>query len=110
MRPHPELIRMTCLHAPLVPFSTYWEKSIKDNYTTSMSCHLVSLTGGYLSQTGGDSSPPDDNKLGCGSKKNLLHCYKTNVYGSLLLHINQPQIFIISVYIFSPPAEAQFCL
>ncbi|XP_027143724.1 uncharacterized protein LOC113747626 [Larimichthys crocea] len=44
MRPHPELIRMTCLHAPLVPFSTYWEKSIKDNYTTSMSCHLVSLT------------------------------------------------------------------
>ncbi|GLD53601.1 dynein heavy chain 2, axonemal [Lates japonicus] len=34
-RPHPELCRVTCLHAPLVTLSTYWEKSIKD-YSTNM--------------------------------------------------------------------------
>lgn len=35
-RPHPKLCRITCLHAPLVALSTYWEQSIKDNYTTNM--------------------------------------------------------------------------
>lgn len=68
-QPHPVLSRMTCLHAPLVAFSTYWEKSIKDNCTTNMFRYLISLTGGYLSGRERDSSPSNNTKLGSSSKK-----------------------------------------